>query len=186
MGLASDEGVSSGICQTESKAAADRTAAFSVVAVDGARLTVADRPRLCQNPNHLPCRFGSARFESTKSGEIEPTCPKMHCTIGGSRVFTLPSANTGTTASRNACPKADVAGGPAARWLPLQIASANMADPARARGHANAESSHCRIDLLRIPAPGNQRLPGAVLVPSQAAIDSPHGLRDVNASAYKC
>ena len=35
-------------------------------------------------------RFDSARFESTKSREIEPTCPKMHCTIGGSRVFTHP------------------------------------------------------------------------------------------------
>jgi hypothetical protein len=32
MGLANDEGVSSGLCQTESNAAADRTAAFSVVA----------------------------------------------------------------------------------------------------------------------------------------------------------
>jgi hypothetical protein len=45
MGLASDEGVLSGLCQTESKAAADQTAAFSVVAVDGAKLTVADRPK---------------------------------------------------------------------------------------------------------------------------------------------
>jgi hypothetical protein len=32
--------------------------------------------------------FDSARFESTKSREIEPACPKMHCTIGGARVFT--------------------------------------------------------------------------------------------------
>jgi hypothetical protein len=54
-----------------------------------------------------------------------------------------------------------------------------MAGAARARGHANAESSHCRIDLLRIPGHGDQRLPGAVLVPSQAAIDSPEGLRGV-------
>jgi hypothetical protein len=47
-------------------------------------------PRVCENPNHLPCRFDSARFESTKSREIEPTCPKMHCTISASIVITRP------------------------------------------------------------------------------------------------
>src|SRR5476649_1636981 len=47
-------------------------------------------PRACQNPNYMPCRSGSARFKSTKSREIEPTCPKMHCTISASRVLTHP------------------------------------------------------------------------------------------------
>jgi len=51
-------------------------------------LTVSDRPRVCQNPNYMPCRFDSARFKSTKSREIEPTCPKMHCTISAPRVLT--------------------------------------------------------------------------------------------------
>src|SRR5438876_9217348 len=34
-------------------------------------------PRLCENANHAPCRFGNARFEARNSGEIRPTCPKM-------------------------------------------------------------------------------------------------------------
>jgi hypothetical protein len=45
---------------------------------------------MCQNPNHMPGRFDSARFESTKSHENERTCSKMHYTIGGSSVFTQP------------------------------------------------------------------------------------------------
>src|SRR5260370_16596678 len=31
--------------------------------------------RVCENTNDMPCRFGSARFESTKSREIDPTQP---------------------------------------------------------------------------------------------------------------
>src|SRR5450756_784304 len=53
-------------------------------------LGVRSWPRVCQNPNYMPCRFDSARFKSTKSREIEPTCPKMHCTISASRVLTHP------------------------------------------------------------------------------------------------
>jgi hypothetical protein len=41
----------------------------------------------------MPCRFDSARFESTKLREIEPTCLKMHCNISGSRVFYTASAD---------------------------------------------------------------------------------------------
>jgi hypothetical protein len=54
-----------------------------------------------------------------------------------------------------------------------------MAGAARVRGHASAKSSQYRIDQLRIQARGDQRLPDAVLVLSQAAIDLPHVLRDV-------
>ncbi len=32
---------------------------------------------MCEYTNDLPCGFGSARFESTKSREIEPTCPSV-------------------------------------------------------------------------------------------------------------
>jgi hypothetical protein len=65
MGLASDEGVSSGICQTESKAAADQTPAFSVVAVEGAGLTVADRPISLKVRQAKPGGVGSHVKENT-------------------------------------------------------------------------------------------------------------------------
>jgi hypothetical protein len=64
-----------------------------------------NRPRACQNPNHMPRGFDSARFESTKSSEIEPACPKMHCTIGGSRVFTRPRATAVIDEAKLAAPK---------------------------------------------------------------------------------
>ena len=45
-------------------------------------------------------------------------------------------ANTGNSAPRNVCPKADVPGGPAASWLPTQIASANIAKASKGIGMA--------------------------------------------------
>jgi hypothetical protein len=41
------------------------------------------RPRPCENKNNMPCRFGSARFESINSHEIEPTWPKCTASSTG-------------------------------------------------------------------------------------------------------
>ena len=69
---------------------------YSFIAVDLHHLLLAGLPaHLCKNPNHLPCRVDSARFESIKSREIAPTCLKMHCTISASRVFTQVRRETG-------------------------------------------------------------------------------------------
>jgi hypothetical protein len=43
----------------------------------------------CQNSNPIPCRFDSARFESTKSREIEPTCSILNCTLGQLRTVAV-------------------------------------------------------------------------------------------------